>query len=255
MYKKIFLFSICFIFWPFFESLAHFGAILPSSSIVENKDNASLKILLAFMHPFELEYMDLDKPTEFGVVVGKQHLILTNQLAPVMISGHKAWNATYKVSIPGDHIFYMKSMPYWEASEDTYIQQYTKVVVNGFGLEDSWDKPIGLKAEIVPITRPYGLWKNNIFCAKVLFEGKPQKDIYVEIEYLNIDHKIKNPSNPFITQVTKTDENGNFCYNMPFAGWWGFAALIEDKNGMEHNGKRAGLEIDAVIWVNTLDIR
>jgi len=38
-------------------------------------------------------------------------------------------------------------------------------------MEEGWDQPLGLKAEILPLTRPYGLWAGNTFCGKALFNG------------------------------------------------------------------------------------
>ena len=257
--KKSFLNASKFISFFFFllilvssvkPSQAHFGVILPTDSTVENGQGTQMELYLQFMHPFEFEFMNLERPAEFGVVVNGKKKILTGDLVENDISGHKAWKASYIVNEPGDHIFYMVPKPYWEPSEDTYIQHMTKVIVGAYGLEDGWSNPVGLKAEMVPLTRPYGLWEGNLFCAKVLYEGKPAPDIRVEIEYYNnTTPRKKVPSEYFVTQVVKTDQDGKFCYAIPWAGWWGFAGLLEDSKGMEHNGKKVGLEIGAVIWV------
>jgi len=46
---------------------------------------------------------------------------------------------------PGDYQFYVEPAPYREPAEDSYIVHYTKVIVNGFGKEEAWDREIGLK--------------------------------------------------------------------------------------------------------------
>ncbi len=40
--------------------------------------------------------------------------------------------------------------------------------------------PIGLKYEIVPLTKPFGLYTGNIFQGVVLKDGKPQANVKVE---------------------------------------------------------------------------
>lgn len=62
----------------------------------------------------------------------------------------------------------------------TFIVHFTKVCVNALGLEEGWDKPVGLETEIIPKTRPYGLWTGNVFTGQVLIKGKPAADVDVE---------------------------------------------------------------------------
>ena len=127
--------------------------------------------------------------------------------------------------------------------------------MNALGLEEGWDTELGLKTEIVPLTRPYGLWSGNVFQGIVKVDGKPVPYSEVEVEYYNQDGKVKAPSDPYITQVIKADENGIFTYAMPKAGWWGFAALNTAHYTMKHNGGEYPVEIGAVMWVNTRDMK
>jgi len=110
---------------------------------------------------------------------------------------------------------------------------------------------VGLKTEIKPLVRPYGLWTGNIFRGVVLLNGKPVPFAEIEVEYYNKDKSIKAPSEPYITQVIKADKNGVFSYAMPKAGWWGFAALNEDDKKI--NGKP--VEIGALIWIKVEDMK
>jgi cobalt/nickel transport protein len=154
---------------------------------------------------------------------------------------------------PGDHVFYVVPEPYWEPAEETFIIHYTKVIVNAFGLESGWDAEVGLKTEIIPLTRPYGLYAGNIFQGMVLVDGKPAPFTEVEVEYYNKDGKYSAPAAPFVTQVVKADANGVFSYAMPVAGWWGFAALNqgEDKVVSAADGKSYPVELGALIWIRT----
>ena len=126
--------------------------------------------------------------------------------------------------------------------------------VGAFGLEDAWGSEVGLKTEIVPLTRPYGLWAGNVFTGIVKVKGRPVPFAEVEVEYLNRPGIVP-PAEPFITQVVRADGNGVFTYAMPREGWWGFAALNEDDVRITKDGREYPVEIGAVIWVRTRDMK
>jgi cobalt/nickel transport protein len=87
---------------------------------------------------------------------------------------------------------------------------------------------VGLKAKIIPLTRPFGLYAGNVLQRLVKFKGKPVAGADVEVEYWNADKKVSAPNDYFFTQVVKTDKNGVFTFAVPKAGWWGFAAFTEE---------------------------
>ncbi|MDY6844538.1 MAG: DUF4198 domain-containing protein [Thermodesulfobacteriota bacterium] len=234
---------------------AHFGMIIPSKDMVTTKDNKRISLDIKFIHPMEGHYMNMEKPTQFGVMIHGEKTDLHTILNEKKVKGTSTWNATYTIKKPGDYIFYMEPKPYWEPAEDCFIIHYTKVIVNAFGMEEGWDKEVGLKTEIVPLTRPYGLWTNNVFQGIVKVQGKPMPFAEIEVEYYNEDGKATWPADPMITQVIKSDQNGVFTYAMPKAGWWGFAALNEDEKKIEYKGKDKSVEIGAVLWIRTYDIK
>lgn len=244
---------------------AHFGILLPSDDIITQQDPNTLVVEAKFIHPMERHYMEMAKPKHFGVVHrGRQtelvdHLIRKQGKAADQSQEFTYWADEYPIKRPGDYTFFVEPVPYWEPAEDIFIVHYTKVCVNAYGREDGWDQPVGLETEIVPLTRPYGLWTGNVFTGRVLLQGKPAPNTAVEIEYLNESRggssAIHPPSDPFVTQVVKTDRNGIFTYAMPKAGWWGFAALSEADWKLEHDGKEKGVELGAVYWVRTHDLR
>ena len=233
---------------------AHFQVVLPSKNLVSQGDNSNVELKLCFAHPFEQQLMNMERPRQFGVVIRSEKINLLDTLRKKASGkGLNFWQATYKIKRPGDHVFFVEPAPYWEPAEDKYIIHYAKTVVNAYGLEDAWHQPLGLRMEIVPLTRPYGLWAGNLFQGKVLFDGKPLKNADVEVEYYNENLKIKAPSNAYVTQVVRTDERGIFTYAMPWEGWWGFAALTEaPERRKSPDGKRdVATEIGAVFWVKT----
>ncbi|RMD80716.1 MAG: DUF4198 domain-containing protein [Gammaproteobacteria bacterium] len=239
---------------------AHFQMIIPSDDMVEQGESRTVHLTVKFWHPFEGHGMNMAKPEAFGVhVAGKNHDLL-GSLKPKRFKDatgamRQGFVADYKIRMPGDHIFYVAPKPYWEPAEETFIVHYTKVVVDAFGLEEGWDDEVGLKAEIVPLTRPYGLYAGNVFRGLVKKDGKPVPFAEVEVEYWNADGKTKAPASPMITQVVKADANGVFSYGIPKAGWWGFAALMEGDKPMQHDGKDYPVEVGALMWVKAYQMR
>jgi cobalt/nickel transport protein len=231
-------------------SQAHFGVILPDKSMVMQGDSPQVEMVLAFCHPFEQQGMPLAKPKAFGVQAGKEKTDLLKTLQETKLLDQQAWKAAYTLKRPGVYAFYFDPQPYFEPAEDKYIIHQTKTYVAGFGAEAGWDREVGLKAEIVPLTRPFGLYAGNVFQGRVKFKGKPVPDAEVEVEYWNADHQVTAPNDYFITQVVKTDKNGVFTFAPPQAGWWGFAALNEEKNAIQQkDGTKKDAEYGAVLWV------
>lgn len=238
---------------------AHFGVLLPEDDIVEIRESHHVSLVLQFMHPFEQDFMDLARPEKFGFVLGGKFTDMEHSLQATETGRHRTWKGEVDLQRPGDYLFYFIPKPYWEPAENCYIQHFTKVIVNAFGLEEGWGEPAGLEAEIVPLTRPYGLWTGDMFRGRVLFKNKPVSGVEVEIEYYNSmvkdGSRVRAPAPPYVTQVVKTDDHGIFSAAMPMEGWWGFAALITDPLAMKHDGHSVDVEKGAVIWVRVRDMK
>jgi len=238
---------------------AHFQMIIPSDEIISAGESRQLTLDLIFTHPFEGMGLNMEKPRHFGVWVAGKEIDLLGNLQQSHYQDRagdtlSSYQSRYKIRKPGDHLFFVEPQPYWEAAEERFIIHYTKTVVNAFGMEEGWDNELGLRAEIVPLTRPYGLWTNNLFRGVVKLNGEPVPFARVEVEYYNDKGEVKAPADPFITQIVKTDANGVFAYAMPKAGWWGMAALMESEETMEHDGKAYPVELGAVLWIRTHDM-
>ena len=256
--KERFALCVCLllalVLGPAKASLAHFGVILPEKAMVMQGDHPNLELTLAFCHPFEQQGMVMAKPKVFGVRSGKEKTDLRNSLQETRVLGHEAWKIAYPLKKPGVYAFYVDPEPYWEATENKYIIHQTKTYVAAFGDEEGWDREVGLKAEIIPLTRPFGLYAGNVLQGVVKFKGKPVANADVEVEYWNADKKVTALNDYFITQVVKTDQNGIFTFAVPKAGWWGFAALTEEKQVIPHaDGTKKDAEYGAVLWVQFID--
>jgi cobalt/nickel transport protein len=249
--KRLFMLIIMSIIITFSAGsvMAHYGMLIPSDSMVMQNDNRTVNLTLSFSHPFEGEGMELVKPVVFGAMVNGKRVNLLNTLKETKVMGHTAWETSYTIKRPGVYMFYMEPKPYWEPAENCYIIHYTKTVVTAFGDDEGWDQEIGLKTEIVPLSKPYGLYAGNVFQGIVKLDGKAVPFCEVEVEYYNKDGKAKAPTDYMVTQTIKADVNGVFTYAAPKAGWWGFAALNTSEEKIE--GK--DVEIGAVLWVKFHD--
>ncbi len=235
---------------------AHFQELIPDHDILTQESGSRIGLSLTFTHPMEGgPVMPMGEPARFGVVGPKGDIDLKAQLQPIQRQGKTAYQAQYKITQPGDYSFYLEPAPYWEPAEGVMIIHYAKVVVDAFGAETGWDRELGLPVEIVPLTRPYGLWTGNLFSGIVKHGGQPVPYAEVEVEWRN-DGSITPPADPYITQVIKADREGVFHYAMPRAGWWGFAALVEgDKPLPNPQGVPVPVELGGLIWVHTHDMR
>lgn len=246
-------------------AFAHFQVVYTPESALDQGGTLPLK--LVFTHPFEAGHtMDMGTPEKFIVAHKEKITDITNTLKPItwtsLTNSGKAYETTYALRGIGDWVFALTPAPYFEANEDAYIQQFTKMIVNVAGAPTDWDAELGLPTEIVPLDKPYGLWTGNVFRGIVKCEGKPVPFAEIEVEFLNHkpemdanrfakDALAEAPQDAFVTQTIKANANGEFTYGIPMAGWWGFAALGAGPK-TELKGKE--LSQDAVIWVQAHDM-
>jgi cobalt/nickel transport protein len=246
------IFTVCFLVILTIvaaPAFAHFGMIIPSDSMVTQSDNRTVQLTLSFSHPFELIGMELVRPKGFTVSANGQRQDLLATLKNTRVMGHTAWATGYKISRPGVYVFHMEPQPYWEPAEDCFIVHHTKTVVTAFGDDEGWDRELGLKTEIVPLAKPYGLYAGNVFQGIVKLDGKAVPYAPVEVEYYNHKKQASAPTDYMVAQTIKADGNGVFTYAAPKEGWWGFAALNTADYKLKHNGEEKDVELGAVIWV------
>ena len=241
------------------SALAHFQMMYtPNTALTKGK---TIEFKHVFTHPFADEHtMDMAGVEEFYVINKGKKKDLMSSLKPISWMGKhnagKAFESTYKARRMGDHMLVMVPTPYYEANEDVYIQQITKTVINVAGTPTDWDAELGLKAEIVPLTKPYSIWEGGSFTGIVKSNGKVVPYAEIEVEYINNMPDMKNnkmgpnmfeaPQDSFVTMGIKANKDGEFTFSLPKAGFWGFCALGAGSD-KEYKGKE--LSQDAVIWV------
>jgi cobalt/nickel transport protein len=227
---------------------AHFGMIIPSDTMVVQSEGHEIGLTYAFAHPFEAEGMVLEQPLSTTITLGKTTSDVAIDATRVM--GAPGYTATVSLDRPGAHILGMIPQPFWEPAEDVFIQHFTKTYVAAYGSDEGWDQMLGYPVEIEPLSRPFGLWAGNMFQGVVTRDGAPVPFAEVEVEFFSPDGSVFAPDELMVTQTVKADGSGVFSYVTPWAGWWGFAALLEGPETIAFDGEEKGVEQGAVIWVH-----
>ncbi|GAH13687.1 unnamed protein product, partial [marine sediment metagenome] len=117
------LIMVCLVVGWVVSASAHFGALIPSDDIVTQEDSKTITLEVKFLHPMEGDYMEMEKPKEFGVVIGGVNVDLLKTLKAEkgrwvnQTEDFTYWQATYKIKRPGDYTFYVEPKPYWEPAE------------------------------------------------------------------------------------------------------------------------------------------
>lgn len=228
---------------------AHFGMIIPNTSTAPDQKDAGITFDIAFAHPSAGNGMNMEKPKAFTVTCDGKTASLLGSLKEAKFMDHKAWTAKYDIKKPGVYIFAVTPEPYFEAAEETFIIHYSKTIIAAFGEEDGWNSALGLPVEIIPLTRPFGVFTGDVFQGVVLKNGTPLPRARVEIESLNRNPRHEGPNEYYESQVVTTDANGVFTAGIPWAGWWGFAALAEGDEKLESQGKKKDVELGGILWV------
>lgn len=234
---------------------AHFQEVIPSPPLLSGDGARGIDLALTFTHPMDNgPVMPMGVPSEVGVLAGGTRTDLTAAARRTMRQGQAAYDLSYAVTAPGDHVFFIRPAPYWEPAEGKMIVHYTKVVVNAHGAEGGWDANVGLPVEIEPLTRPYGLWTGSLFRGVVRHNGQAVPFAEVEVEYRS-EGAVSAPTDTHVTQVVKADGAGTFAVTMPRAGWWGLAALVEaDEPMTAPTGASVPVELGGLIWVHVDDM-
>ncbi len=221
-----------------------------------------IAVKMPFTHPGSNGHvMDNDRPLSLQLVHKGKTKDLTDKITESSWTSSsntgRSWELKTRLKGLGDYVYLLTPQPYYEESEDIYIQQITKTIFNVGGLPTEWNEDFNLKAEIVPLQAPYTVYAGGTFSGVVKSLGKPVPFAEIEIEYVNYQPDMNAnrfsdqashpyPNGNYETITIYADQNGTFTFGIPRAGFWGFAALNIGTD-TEHNGKE--LSQDAVLWV------
>lgn len=241
---------------------AHFLLEYTEDTMIDRPGDVPVKLI--FWHPMSRGYvMNLARPQEFYVIHNGAKTDLMDTLQATSFDGGENENPAFLGSVPvkrsGDYVIVTVPQPYFEETEDKFIQQFTKAYLNRNGLPTDWDQPQGLPVEILPLNKPYNVIAGSTFTGQVLSEGEPVAGAEIEVEYMSAEPDLATGAAAAPTVgpmpggaiVTYSDANGYFTFGIPRAGRWGFAAL-DAGPVTRHEGKE--LSQDAVIWIRAWDM-
>ncbi|WP_425046521.1 DUF4198 domain-containing protein [Primorskyibacter sp. S87] len=236
---------------------AHFLLNYTETAMIDRPGDVPVKLI--FWHPQSNGHvMDLEMPQAFYMIHKGEKVDLMDRLQPSRFRAGENEGAALTGSVPvkrsGDYVLVTVPQPYFEESEDKYIQQITKVFLNRNELPTDWDQPVGLKTEIMPLNKPYNVIAGSTFTGRVLSGGEPVSGAEIEVEYMAAEPRLDGDGTKPVTAapmpggaiVAISDANGYFTFGIAKAGYWGFAALGSGPD-TEFEGKE--LSQDAVIWI------
>ncbi|WP_244404038.1 DUF4198 domain-containing protein [Pelagibacterium halotolerans] len=224
---------------------------------------ADIRVKAIFWHPFiGGPNVDMPFPLEAYAINRGERIDLMPSLSQVTFAGPDNQALAFDLTVPvrraGDYVTVLVGEAYFDEAAQLLIQPYVKMILNAGGLPSDWDVPVGLPAEIVPMTKPYNVMSGSTFSARVLRDGEPLPGHQVEIVYLNavpdmeanrsVSNGVVPPDGGVL--VATTDDNGVFTVGLPRAGYWGFGALAAGPAFV--NEDHVHISQDAILWVEVV---
>ncbi len=256
---------------------AHFLMIYTPDSVVEGSE---VPFTIVFTHPFNAGHTMNIGENEAGEVKGFEEFFsvhkgkktdVTAALEEITFTSLENSGTAFELTLKkdngyrggGDWAMVGVPAPYYEGSEDIYIQQITKFLINKGDIATDWDARVAEGyPEILPFVKPYAVWVGGVFRGMVVdCDGNPVPEAEIEVEYINYDVDMagkKFTGSPKIEKeghgaaVIIADDQGNFSFVPPKAGYWGFAALGA---GGEKTFDGKELSQDAVLWIEAEEIK
>ncbi|MFC1736349.1 DUF4198 domain-containing protein [Candidatus Hydrogenedentota bacterium] len=237
---------------------AHFNILLPSDyHMWHGRKDRATEFKVIWGHGYEHIWFDAEVPEELiAVSPSGEKTNLLDGLKKSMVTGrdgkdYRAFSLSYRPKERGDHIIAMKAALVYDREQEVYLQDYAKSI---FHVQDklAWDRNVGMKLELVPLTRPYGLQVGGVFQAQVLLEGKPLAACEVEFEKYQrrAPSQKDTPPETFITFEAKTDPNGIVTFGLHEEGWFALTAINVTKEHAKPNGVLAPIVERSTLWIN-----
>lgn len=217
-------------------------------------------ILFALLDVFENSGSPLDMPQLFASLryddktpqkdgaLQPERSDLLGDMEEISYLGHKAWGINIAFDRPGLYQFIAESRPRWDKTAGRFVQQTAKTILPVLGQSRGWDEAAGLRFEIVPLTRPFGLTAPALFSGRVMLNGKPLARSLVRMERINTDRK--NAQSEWHKDMQAvTDAGGQFVFLLGQPGWWGCSATAAGDPMKGPDGQNSELELGALLWI------
>lgn len=229
---------------------AHFTVLIAEPPAVARGERTVLRTF--FGHPFEHELADAAPPARVTVVTPDGARVdATKQVRTEERSNADGRVRTYTLDhtpdVRGDTLVLVECAEVTHGNE--IVTDYAKLVLH-VQAQVGWEKPAGAPVEILPLTRPYGLFPGVTFRARAVADGKPVTGAKVYIERYNAapPDPASMPADELITRVELTDERGQLAVTLPEAGWWVLAVEVP-AGRIEKEGFELHIVRRALLWV------
>ncbi len=184
--------------------------------------------------------------TKTLTIDGKEYKILCN-FDNSMAEKKFGWTTQFQIMRPGVYGFELIPTEEWVAAEDKYQEDTTKLMEPVFGQNGNWTVPDGFQNGVLPLSDPFGASVNSIFRGKAVLNGEPAANKLICVEFYNPQGYDSGSRATKIVHLLKTDRDGKFSFQVPWAGWWGFV-LLEDLNSLRVSKSGEPINIGGVVW-------
>lgn len=250
---------------------AHYNMLLPSTPWA--KKGETVTFTHQWGHPFEHELSDAPAIRKLYVIGpdGKR-ADLAKTVEKVKVPGADGKPVTahrfpFTPERRGDYTFVLATEPVYLEDMQESVEDIVKVILH-VQTQNGWDVPSGDPADLVPLTRPYGLLPGMVFQAYAMEPVPPPGPFAnpgsrtsgptpptttlagaaVEYERYNAKPVKDPPPDELITFRTKTTAAGVLTCTLPEAGWWGITVL-RPAGTTTVAGKTVPLKQRLTLWV------
>lgn len=172
---------------------------------------------------------------------------LLGDVEEIRYQDKRAWGANVALEKPGLYQFILEARPWWDEARQLYRRHLAKTLVPVRGVDRGWHLPAGLRFEIVPLSRPFGLSAPALFSGRLLRDGKPVADAPVRMVCINAEQGAA-PSPWHEALAAVTNALGEFSFVLDRAGWWCCEAVGRDEPLRGPDGELRPVELDALFW-------
>ena len=145
--------------------------------------------------------------------------------------------------------------PRWSESRQRYEQEFVKATVPVYGESRGWEVPCGLRLEVVPRTRPFGLGAPCLFSAQVRWQGQPLPGAQVRMYRINTDKTPPALPTPWHCSLeARADADGNVAFVLNRPGWWCCVAEPDGEPLKGPDGNPRPLRFGGVFWLYVDDM-
>lgn len=226
-----------------------------------------LDLLITLMRPDDHGCLDMEmpqlmsilrfddhSPVEQGQLMGERRDLL-GDLEEIRYLDSRAWGVNVAISKPGLYHFMIETRPRWRESRQRYEQDFVKTTVPVYGESRGWEIPCGLRLEVVPRTRPFGLTAPCLFSAQIRWQGAPLSGAQVRMYRINTDKTTPALPTPWHASLeARTDADGNAAFVLNRSGWWCCVAETDGEPLKGPDGTPKPLRFGGVFWLYVDDV-